>query len=127
MKLLGRFLFVGIVTALGYFSLLLLLVEYLGWPVPLASSIAYIIALVFNYLAHHHFTFTSSVDHKHSGWRYVIMCVTGFMINAVIMSIDSAAIPYGYLMLQAISIVVVVSWNLLLSRYWVYSHTDRGL
>jgi putative flippase GtrA len=115
-----RFAVVGIVTAILYYALLLISVEWLGLHPTLASSLCYVIVVVFNYLMHYSWTYNLSADHTTAGVRYLLMIGTGFLVNAMVMHVGVTWMGWNYLLVQTGSVAVIAAWNFVLSTLWVF-------
>ena len=115
-----RFAVVGIVTAVLYYCLLLLGVELLSLPPALASSICYLIVVAFNYLMHYSWTFVEPAPHGTALRRYMVMTTCGFLINAAVMYCGIRWLDLHYLFTQSMALVLVVSWNFVVSNVWVF-------
>ena len=120
-----RFAGVGAVTAVIYYAVLYILVEYINISIVISSSLAYILAISFNYVMHYQWTFSSDIPHKVALLRFVIMNVGGFIINLLIMAYGSSRAPQYYLVIQALAICVIVIWNFTISSLWVFNSTQQ--
>ena len=120
-----RFSIVGLLTAAFYFGLLSLIVELaLAEPV-MASAICYGAAVLLNYLMHYSWTFAPAEDavsapHGRALWRYLVMVACGFLINTALMYLMVHVLSWHYLAAQLIALVAVVTWNFLMSNFWVF-------
>lgn len=115
-----RFLLVGGSTAGIYFCLTFVLVEFAGLNITLASSIAYITAVCFNYLSHFHWTFASEAPHGEVFIRYLVMIVGGVILNGLVMYFGTTMMHIHYMLMQIISAFVLAAWSLSLSSLWVF-------
>ena len=112
---LGRFGFVGGLGTVVYVSSLWLMVEKLHIPVMIATSLSFILVVIENYILHYHWTFGSSRSHKTAFPRFLLMSITGFTLNWVIMYVGTNELHYNYMLVQTLSIIVIVIWNLVIS------------
>ena len=117
---LNRFIIVGSLTAIIYYSCLLLLVEILSWKVLHASSLAFVTSLILNYFGHYFWSFNTTNHHKTALFRYTVMNVGGFSINSCLMFFANNTDPLIYLSIQTLAIMMIVVWNYSLSSRWVY-------
>ena len=115
-----RFASVGLLGTVVYYSVLWTMVEKLVAPVLVATSIAFLLVTIENYVLHYKWTFVSSNRHAIVFPRFVFMNIIGFWINWGIMASGLHYTPLSYLILQAFSIVAVVTWNFVLSSYWIF-------
>ncbi|MCI0626397.1 MAG: GtrA family protein [Acidobacteria bacterium] len=117
----ARFGTVGVLGTAVYLAFLWTLVELLRVPVLIATSIAFLLVCIENYLLHYSWTFASSNAHTVAFPRFVFMNVVGFWINWGIMfaGVEKKG-ALTYLLVQAVAIAAVLAWNLALSSYWVF-------
>lgn len=115
-----KFSIVGTVTAGVYYVVLYAMVEYISFSIVVSSSIAYVSAIILNYMMHYQWTFSSDCPHNISILRFIIMNIIGFVINISIMAYGSSIIPEYYLLTQAFAMAVIVIWNFIISLLWVY-------
>ena len=115
-----RFGVVGVLTAVLHYGLLYAGVEAVGLHATTASSVGFVIAVMFNYFMHYNWTFGEPAPHGRTLWRYLVMVSCGFLLNGSVMF---AGDPWGslhYLLVQALALVVVVLWNFVVSNTWVF-------
>lgn len=115
-----RFLFVGGSTAFIFLGLTLGLVEGLKLSAVLASTIACIIAVSYNYLLHYHWTFESDAAHRLVLTRFLLMGVGGILLNGMIMYFGTLQNTVHYIVVQFCSGLAMVCWSLCLSYFWVF-------
>jgi putative flippase GtrA len=115
-----RFGVVGVVTALVHYGLLYAGVEALQLNVTLASSLGFVVAVIFNYLMHYSWTFEHSAPHGRTLARYLVMIGCGFVINGAAMYSGVQLLGYAYLWVQAAALVLVIGWNFTVSNLWVF-------
>ncbi|MEP4149144.1 MAG: GtrA family protein [Halioglobus sp.] len=122
-----RFFMVGGLTALIHYCFLFVGVSQFGLSSTVASSFGFLVAVIFNYLMHYGWTFAGGVDfqpppHGHALFRYLIMILCGFIINAIIMFLSVQVLGWNYLLAQAIAYAAVLVWNFILANRWVFSN-----
>ena len=115
-----RFGVVGVLTAMVHYGLLYIGVESANLPATLASSIGFVVAVVFNYFMHYNWTFGEPAPHGRTLRRYLLMITCGFLLNASVMFIGEHWGSFHYLLVQALALVAVVLWNFVLSNTWVF-------
>lgn len=117
---LGRFCAVGLLGTAVYYPVLWALVELSGVPVLAATSIAFLLVCLENYILHYVWTFGSTRSHTTAFPRFLFMSLVGFCINWVVMFLGVEKLAQHYLLIQAFAIAAVVAWNFMLSSYWVF-------
>lgn len=115
-----RFGIVGVLTAAIHYGLLYTGVELVGLGATLASSVGFVVAVIFNYLMHYSWTFGEPAPHGTTLWRYMVMVGCGFLINAVLMYGGMRWLDWHYLLVQTCAFVVVIVWNFSVSSLWVF-------
>jgi len=115
-----RFCVVGVSTALLQWGLLYAGVELAGIAPTPASSVGFIIVVIFNYLMHYSWTFAEPAPHTKTLSRYPVMISCGFLINGSIMYIGVSHFGINYLLIQAVAFVMVILWNFSLALLWVF-------
>jgi len=120
-----KFCFVGGLATVVYYATLMLLVEVFDAPVMLASSVAFALVVIENYVLHHFWTFQSSEPHALAFPRFMFMSIMGFLINWGVMYLGTHGLSINYLLVQGVAIVLVVTWNYLVSSLWVFERQAR--
>jgi len=115
-----RFGVVGVLTAVLHYGLLYVGVEALQLSATVASSLGFVVAVIFNYMMHYSWTFGEPAPHGRTLRRYLVMITCGFLINAAVMYAGVHWLVLHYLLTQALALVVVVLWNFVLSNVWVF-------
>jgi putative flippase GtrA len=115
-----RFALVGLTTTALYFGLLLLQVEAWGVSITLASSIACVIAITYNYLLHYSWTFSADAPHGIVLVRYLLMSVGSVLINASVMHYGVPLLGLHYRLVQVLAAAAMIAWTLCMSALWVY-------
>lgn len=119
-SLLLRFLLVGGSTAAINFGLTIALVEGPALQVTIASTIACIAAICYNYILHYHWTFASDAPHGRVLVRYLLMCTGGVLLNGLVMHFGVLVLSIHYMLVQLFAGVVLVCWSLCLGSLWVF-------
>jgi putative flippase GtrA len=120
-----RFALVGGVGTVAYYVALWVMVEKLNVGVLTATSIAFALVVTENYVLHYHWTYVSSEDHLAALPKFIGMSVAGFFINWAMMFVGVAQLSLNYLAVQAVAIAVVVAWNYVLSRWWIFDRATK--
>lgn len=120
MRRLARFVTVGLLGTGFYYAVLYSLVEWLGIPVLIATSIAFILVCLENYILHYVWTFNMTGGHAFPFPRFIFMNFIGFWLNWTIMFLGVETLSLNYLLVQAGAIITVVSWNFTLCSLWIF-------
>lgn len=113
----------GIVGGTGvvvYYAILWSLVEVLHIPVLLSTSMTYLAVTIQNYLLHFTWTFRSVRSHAASFPRFLLLNIGGFFMNWIIMYLGVEHFGHSYLIVQAVSILLIGTCNFALSANWIF-------
>lgn len=114
---------VGAIGTVAHYLVLILAVEsdVLG-PVP-ATMLGYLAGMLVNYKLNYTVTFRSERSHSIALSRYVVISAIGFVVNALLMLFLSTRIHY--LVAQVLATGLVLVWNYLCSRFWVFGEARQ--
>ena len=117
----ARFAIVGVTGTIIYYAALWTMVEWMAWQVMLATSIAFVLVTLQNYLLHYGWTFESDRPHVAALPRFVAMNAGGFCLNWSVMFAGVRVAEFNYLAVQGVAIAVVIAWNVTLSYFWIFA------
>lgn len=109
--LLARFALVGLGGTAVYYALLWSLVELGGVPALAASTAAFVVVVIENYLLHRRWTFASRAPHREALPRFVLLALCGAAVNFAVMG-ACLRLGWHYLPAQALALAAVVACNL---------------
>lgn len=115
------FFIVGILAAIVHYSLLIALVEAVGWP-PVAAALAgYVGGGAVSYGLNRRHTFASNRPHAEAGWRFALVAGIGFGLTwtAMHLLIDLAGIPYLFAQFGTTALVMV--WSFAANKFWTFA------
>lgn len=116
-----RFLAVGGGTALIYFGLLYVLLDYLGWGRFVGVSIAYSVAITFHFFSNRHFSFVATDSAvAPQATKYLAMAFINYLITLAVVEVIVSVMGLSAYFGVATSIVVTVFSGYLFSKYWVF-------
>ncbi len=115
-----RFGITGVLTAILYFLVLIAAVEFAGLPPVWGAIIAFCLPLPLNYFLHRNWSFESGVRHISGGPRFLLTVFVGLGINALVMYAGTAWMHFHYLLVQMAAIAIVISWNFIIFRIFVF-------
>lgn len=117
----SRFATVGIATSLLYVLSGYALVAFAGLAPLLATSLAFLMVIIVNYVSHYHWTFESTIGHRIAITRFVVASAGGFILNLLFVDILTGRLRLPSLAAQVVVIVVVTAWNFCLNFLWVFA------
>jgi putative flippase GtrA len=115
-----RFIVVGLLTAILYYAVFYLVVEFNILSISAASAFCYLLAIIFNYITHYTWTFGSSSSHFSVGPKYVAMVGFGLLINWGFMTFLASHYGSEYLLIQFFVLIGIAIFNYILGRFWVF-------
>ncbi len=123
-----RFLVVGVIATAVQYGVLIVGVEFYGWPPVWASGAGFALGAVVNYVLNRSFTFQSNAAHSRAVLRFSIVALAGLGWNVVLMHLLSERLNYPYLVAQVLTTGVVLIWNFCGNALWSFAATvpDRG-
>ncbi len=121
--LLLRFFIVGGSTGFLFLGIGYMLAETAGIQVIVASSIAFTIAIFYNYVLHYYWTYASDAPHGMALIRYLIMCAGAMCLNGLVMHLGLLLTSLHYIALQLLAGIAIISWTLTISFFWTF-HRD---
>jgi putative flippase GtrA len=112
----------SVATAIQYVGLIAL-VEMADVRPTIASSMAFTVSALFNYLANRRLTFRSGRPHRQAAPRFVLMVALGLAVNFCVIWL-LLRLQWHYLIGQIIATAIVLILNFALARAWVFSGTN---
>ena len=120
-----RYIVVGGLGTAVHLAVLTFMVERYGTGVVYATVAGFVAALFISYVLNHYWTFQSQRRHGSSFWRYVLVCLSGLLLNTCMVFVMVEYLGWWYLSAQLCVILVVPMSNYLLNRYWAFaSHNN---
>jgi putative flippase GtrA len=124
----ARFLLVGGASAGLDVGLLVGLRELLGVPVPVATTVAFFTALVFNYSLHRAWTFASA-DRPAAPWAralgpYAVLVVANWVATLAIVT-GSTAVGVPYAVGKVVAVAVIALCTFVAYDRWVFAGVER--
>lgn len=119
----ARYLLAGGSAAVVHYLVLMLLVEWFSIMPVLASSAGFLLGAGLNYFLNHRHTFQSDATHRVAGLRFIWLVSLSLMLNALLMALGTLWWLLPYWQAQLITTALILVWNFLLSRYWVFQRS----
>jgi putative flippase GtrA len=116
-----RFLVVGGLSFALDLGLLVVLHEEFGLDLVVATPIAFVVSLVFNYFLQRIFTFQSTNHHGISAAKYVSLVLFNIIVSDVIVTGFDAA-GWSYIIGKGTATVLTTLWNYFLYREWIFKN-----
>ena len=120
MQSLIRFGLTGILATLTHVAAFVLLVELALLRPVFAAVPAFLTAVGVSYVLNYRWTFTATGPHRLLLPRFVLVSVTGLVLNLLItyLFVDLWELWYGFALLTIIMVIPLATY--LLSKFWVF-------
>ena len=115
-----RYVVVGVIGTAIHFGILIALVELLGVEPVTASTIGFIVTLVVSYVLNHRWTFQTDRGHLSAMPRYILVSISGLLLNSGIMFVTVHILGLWYVLGQSLVVVVVPLTNFLFNYHWSF-------
>jgi putative flippase GtrA len=117
---LAHFGWIGVVTAIAHYGMLILLVE--GWgaaPVP-ATLVGYVVGAGVSYTLNRKYTFATERSHGQALWRFLAVAAVGFVATYGLMSLFVAQWRLPYLPMQIVTTLIVMGLSFVGHKFWSF-------
>lgn len=119
-----RFLLVGGVSFALDLGLLAVLHEIFDVPLWLATPIAFIVSLVFNFLLQRLFTFRANNSGSISAMKYILLVIFNIVVSDLIVT-GFDAVGWTYVIGKTAATILTTAWNYFLYRHWIFKRTPE--
>ena len=105
---------------------LILFKEYFGWWPTFAVIINQIILISYNFTLNKYWSFKNKeMPHKQL-LRYLVLAGFNYLLSVLAMYIFNHNLGFDYRLIRLGTILVMVSWNFFLYKYWVYANDKKS-
>lgn len=119
MKTLIKYIISGSIAVLTHLVLLMMMVEMLQAPEVFASNISFCIGAMVNYLLQHNFVYNCEGQHGKHASRFIMVTLTGLLINYVVFSQLLTLIDF-YVLAQLITIIIVFVFSFIVNTTFTF-------
>ena len=116
----GRFIGVGMASAIGHYGLLIALVQGLGVEPVRASAAGALLGAWINYALNYRYTFRSRKRHRESLSKFALVAVVGLALNTAFMWLGVERLQVHYLISQLATTALVMLWSFGANRCWTF-------
>ena len=120
-----RFLFVGGLSFALDLGLLALLHEVFGVALWVATPIAFIVSLVFNFLLQRMFTFRATNKGSVSAVKYILLVILNITVSDLVVT-GFDALGWSYIIGKTTATILTTVWNYFLYRHWIFQRTSHN-
>lgn len=115
-----RFSGVGVIGTAAHYAVLILLVQLIAINPVVASSLGALLGALVNYHLNYHYTFQSSKRHREALTKFMVVAVTAFFLNALMMYAFVTILQWHYLLAQILTTGLVFLWTFLANLMWSF-------
>ena len=115
-----RFFGVGMMSAVGHFGTLILLVQGLGAAAVPASAAGAVVGAWINYSLNYRYTFRSSKKHREAVLKFTVVAFIGLLLNTLFMWLGVEIFSMHYLLSQLVTTGLVFIWSFVANRWWTF-------
>jgi putative flippase GtrA len=121
-----RYVVIGVCTVALDVGLLVFTHQVLGFPLAVATTVAYAASWLFNFSLNRYWIVgTEARGVTRHAARFTALVAANYAITvAVVTSADSWGVPY--VVAKVAVVIASTSWNYLLYRHWVFAPAGRG-
>jgi putative flippase GtrA len=119
--MLARYTVTGAAATGLHYLVLALLVEFGGWPAPLAAGAGSIAGMLFAYAVNRRYTFRSRGPHSRTLLRFVAIALAGAALNGALVAMAVDRLSMHYLLAQCAATLVVLALTFPLNRRWTFA------
>jgi putative flippase GtrA len=116
------FAVVGAVGTAGHYLVLVALVQTHLASIMVATTCGFAVGALINYGLNYRFTFGSGKRHSEALPKFLLVALSGALLNYALMWWLSRETSWHYLLAQIVTTALVLAWNFLLNRAWTFAH-----
>ena len=115
-----RFFIAGGISTIVHWLLLWILIQHLETAPIVSTSFGYIAGAIVNYTINYFWTFKSNASHFKASFKFAIVALSGFLLNALIFSFFNYIAGTHYFISQFFATGIVLFWNFIINRFWTF-------
>ena len=116
-----KFLIVGVLSFALDLGLLVGLHEGLNVSLVIATPIAFLTSLIFNFALQRSFTFRAMNSRSVSAAKYISLVIVNVVVTDLIVT-GFDRLDWAYGIGKVVATVLTTGWNFLLYRHWIFRH-----
>ena len=120
MKIL-RFLIIGYLTFVIYYSILWICFDYLTLPYPEAVAIAYSVGIIYHFLGNRKVTFNANKSKLSIQiFRYILLALLNYVIQLCAIKLCYEIYKINFYISTFIGVILTMATGYILMNYWVF-------
>lgn len=112
---------VGAIGTAGHYLVLVLLVELYALAPVVATTAAFIVGAIINYILNYRYTFSSDKPHLQAMSKFFTIAFIGMTFNGLVMDYGTRELELNYLLVQILATILVLQWNFFANRLWTFA------
>lgn len=112
---------IGAVGTLCHYTVLIYLVQIHSFSATIASSMAFVVGSIVNFILNYNYNFTSNRNIVNLYIRFFTVAIFGFSINLLVMYTGTNLTDIHYVVVQIIATGITLQSNYFLTKYWAFS------
>lgn len=120
-----RYTLVAIIGLVCDMTTLFLLVEYVEFPVLLATALAFMVAVIVNFNLHKRWTFHDHSNNlKRQFTSFFVISMVNFVLTLVFMYIFVDIVSLWYILAKLITATLVLIFSYIMNRLWTFKYIE---
>ena len=116
---------IGAVGTICHYAVLIYLVQNLDFSATFASSNAFIVGSIVNFILNYRYNFNSNRGMINLYMRFFTVAISGFLINLAVMYTGTNWTEIHYIIVQMVATGITLQTNYFLTKYWAFSNTPN--
>lgn len=127
-KLIAQFMKFGVVGVIAFiidFGVMVFLTEVFGVPYLISTTVAFVVSVIFNYVASMRYVFVRKDDmsRRREFIIFIVLSVIGLILNDIFMWLLVDLIFIDYRISKIITTILVAIWNFVSRKIFLEDHS----
>ncbi|MBU5444368.1 GtrA family protein [Paenibacillus sp. MSJ-34] len=116
---------VGIFTTILHIVIYYVLTELLKINAIIASIPAFIISMIFSYIANHKWTFQVVKEHVRYFPKYIAVATMGLLLNLLLIFIVVNLLKFSNIIGVLVVVLIVPPFNYIVNKFWTFRVSEK--
>lgn len=121
-----RYIVVGATSFIGDFLFMIYLKEYLNFQASLATIVSQFVAVLFVFFANKFWSFGVIEKTKQQAARFLLILLVNYTYTVLTVYVFSDIAGFDYRLVRILAMVLMVSWNFVLYKEFIWSKVSKG-
>lgn len=100
---------------------LILFVKFFNWSSVLSVVVNQVLLTAYGFILNKHWSFKNKSMPHVQFIKYSVLTILNYFFAIFVMYIFNSLLGFDYILVRVCTIVLAVSWNFFLYKYWVYA------